>query len=160
MRVTWRHCRDLSPARISVALVCAPLPVVAYTALVSGVLLSTMMLWYVLTGIVHFFGACFFQARISRLGCLFTGAVAGISYPYAWLAMYALSPSFPRSFLDLPEITVSPILALGQQMVWPDGLIRAADGCLFGCLTGWLVWRLGVRPAPQPQPEDLGEVFR
>jgi hypothetical protein len=142
----------------------APFPLAGTVAVISldfDYFVRTIMVWFIVTNTVYLVSACAFRRRVSRLGCLVAGAAAGIAWPYGAIALYAISPPFLSHLLGFPTIPHSPGELLAHQLAKPMAitLAGAAIGCLAGCYQGWALWWIGVRPAPEPLPEDLQAVF-
>ena len=164
MKASWRPCKTLSRVRLAIAVILAPFPVAGTVAVINmdfNYFARTIMVWFIITNIVYLASACFFRGRISRLGCLISGGASGIAWPYGAIALYAMSPPFLLYLLGFPATPHSPIELLAHQLAKPVAitLAGAAIGCLAGCYAGWALWWIGARPAPEPLPKDIGEVF-
>jgi hypothetical protein len=119
----------------------------------------TFMLWFILFGIAYLAGACLLRGRIGRVGCLIVGTAAGATWSYGQILLFAVAPPFLASGLGFPatKLSASEILAAfwASPAAWQSVLVSGAAGCF----SGWLLWRIAVRPAPEPLPTDIVEVF-
>jgi len=121
VKVAWRQCRDLSRVRLAIAVICSPLPLSSFLALVYGELgyfFRSNMVWFVIATVFYLSAACCFRARVGRLGCLITCWLAAMAYPYVGIALYALTPSFLRALLALPPSTGDPWSLLAEELTW------------------------------------------
>jgi hypothetical protein len=158
MKHAWRHCRDLSRTRLAIAVLCAPFPI-------AGILLAiddfgwaprTIMIWFIAIAAAFLVGSCALVRKVGRIGCLVVGFFAGAAWPYAVVGM----THFPDPIRRLLDITVVDDGSLFErQLLQPHALELAAIGCGAGLYIGWVLWRLGVRPAPEPLPDDAVEAF-
>jgi hypothetical protein len=162
MKESWRACKSLSLMRLIIGLLVAPFPVAGALGLIGmdfDYLSRTFMVWFIVTGIAYLASACFFRGRIGRVGCLIAGAAAGTTWPFGAIGLFSISPPFLSSLLGFPAVAHSPSELFAYQLTKPGALAGGIFGCLAGFFAGWLLWRLGVQPAPAPHQEDFEEVF-
>jgi hypothetical protein len=119
----------------------------------------TFMVWFIIIAIAYLAGACFFRRRIGRLGCLVAGAAAGATWSYGVILLFAISPPFLAGLLGLPVTSHTASELLANQWSKPEAWQGILVSGVAGCCSGWLLWRVGVRPAPEPLRDDIGEVF-
>jgi hypothetical protein len=163
MNATWRFVRDLSVVRLAIVLVCVPLPVAVFLAFVGGRfnhMPRTFLLWFILTFLLYLLAARFVRGKLSRNSCLIVGALAGMTWQYALLAIYAWLPSSIADWLGYPQLTADPAeLLVAYFATWQKPVANGAMWWGIGGVAGWLVWHFGVRPAPPPFPEEISDVF-
>jgi hypothetical protein len=152
--------------RFIVALLVAPLVVCSLLAVVLSPIIvheKMYLMPFFLTVAVWFLGlqALFdltvskYCGRVAKAGCVIVGAISGASWSSAFLLLGAMLPDeiarrfgIPRleSLVDLVRDFANPIAMIGMVIL----VVLAAFG-------GWIVWHVGVRPAPEPV--DVGTVF-
>ncbi len=168
-RPNQRLWRDLSKVRLFLALGFAPLPpfILGFLlikmwvgALPTGILtlfggiLAAAVVWSMLGGTVFLLMLAWMRGALRRGDCLLLGVLLAFTLPFAafladagvnWLT--GATPPDAASWDDI-EGRSDRAAALFVGIV----LIP------FGALGGWILWRIGVRPA-KPQMIDVAPVF-
>jgi hypothetical protein len=111
-------------------------------------IVATPIVWFVLLGSA-FLVLGRFRGKITRMGCLVLGALTAATWPYAVLLMKHWLPSKALAQIGmkpLPDFQAAVIGLVSSPTFYSStGICIAA-----GLLTGWLLWRFGVRPAAEP----------
>jgi uncharacterized membrane protein AbrB (regulator of aidB expression) len=158
----YRYWQDIGKRQLVVALMLAASvlwAVLVFTGLllgdgpsnptfsVSGLggALISLEIWSLGLGLLYLFTICRRRGTVSRRDCLLMGTLLTCCFPVcAGVAAFLMGVS-----LDTGD---------------GDGLLRqfvtfAAVGIMLipcGLLSGWILWRFGVRPAPEPFTEVAG----
>jgi hypothetical protein len=116
----------------------------------------TIMIWFIAIAAAFLVGSCALVRKVGRIGCLVVGFFAGAAWPYAVAGMTHF-PDPIRRLLDITVVDDGSLLE--RQLLQPHALELAALGCGAGLHIGWVLWRFGVRPAPEPLPDDIVKAF-
>ena len=162
-----RAWTDLKVRRLGLGLVLAPLiPFAAMTligeAITQGLLLndvgkivlvlaSVTLAWSLIAGATYLLTVVRWRRRTGRAECLLLGTGSAATLPTAVATGIAVMPEWLNRQLDIGP--VGPFVAM-----IPDCLVIGLFLSPFGLLGGWILWRIGVRPAPLPVP-DVTAVF-
>ena len=148
---TWRRWSDLSLGRVARGALLAPVPatyVVVWNRAAVWFLL-TLLLWSFWLTLGYVLGAARWRQKITRIECILLGLLIGWTWqfasdsarnllPGAWLHMLRIRP-VPHPFAFIMRIASDPMVPVVEALFLAIGLF-----------TGWLFWRLAIRPAPQP----------
>jgi hypothetical protein len=168
-RPNQRLWRDLAKRRLFLALGFAPLPPFALGFLlimvigggspptealaIIGAFLAAAEVWSALAGTIFVLVLVWIRGALRRGDCLLLGVLLAFSLPYAVL--------LADGVVDWVTGATPP------EVAWDDfegpsdrffATIVAVILMPFGALGGWILWRVGVRPA-EPKTLDVAPVF-
>ncbi|HEY4161557.1 MAG TPA: hypothetical protein VGM59_00755 [Dongiaceae bacterium] len=177
MKPTERRWRDLSTVRVCSGLILAPiLAYLAYASLVLfiadnsrlcltlGAMGLAALLWSLCVGNVYL--ATFVRRRsvTSRTECILLGLGIVVTMPVVCWWVFDLGLIHFAPFLYLAHLFLGSAAPHKPTIdFWEATLVSALAGGLLsplGLFGGWLLWRIGVRPAPMSVPAaELAPVF-
>src|SRR4051812_29704333 len=167
MKVSWRRREDVSRMRFILILLAAPMLIsigrhLIFSEDVFRDILSfdgVWVVWSLTVGLVFDLCVARYRNKIGRWDCLAIGLVAGATQPSLIVILHALLPADVFFALGLTHFDVA-IAELPRLLVSWNGLIAAAPMGAYGLIAGGILWLIGVRTAPAPEPIELSEVFR
>lgn len=168
-RPDQRLWRDVSKWRLFFALGFAPVPPFALGLLLimmlvgvppremlglAGGVLAAAEVWSIVAGTLFLLALAWMRGALRRGDCLLLGVLLAFSLPYTVLLadvavdwITGASPPETVAWEDIEGPSDRSVAVIVSIVLTP-----------FGALGGWILWRLGVRPA-QPQPVDVAPVF-
>jgi hypothetical protein len=103
-------------------------------------------LWFVALGLAYFFAISRGRSNVARNDCLLLGTLLTCVYP-------AYGVGFSLALGTVPAGTPTDFEWVGGAFVMSLFSLSLTP---FGLLCGWILWRVGVRPAG---PKDMALVF-
>ena len=157
----WRRLKDVEQWRLVIGLLIAPLPILLLSMVSKEAVLrppvpalTSAIGWFAIVESTYI-GIAYRKNVVARSGFLIFGGIAGATWPLLLAVMSTTLPIDVLAFLQItPRDGIWDVIKY-----WPtiEVLLVHFGTFAYGAVAGWILWRLAIRPAPEPA--DINEIF-